>query len=62
MRERKSPFSALCEGGCLRMAGFAMVPPAPFEDEVCVAGAWAIPQAQCATVFCSCKPLCLNGV
>lgn len=27
------------------MAGFAMVPPAPFEGEVCVAGAWVIPQA-----------------
>lgn len=29
----------------MRMAGFAMVPPAPFEGEVCVAGAWVIPQA-----------------
>ena len=44
------------------MAGFAMMPSAPFEGEVCVAGAWAIAQAQCATVFCSRKPLCLNGM
>lgn len=39
-----------------------MVPSAPFEGEVCVAGAWVIAQAQCATVFCSRKPLCLNGM
>ena len=44
------------------MAGFVMMPSAPFEGEVCVAGAWAIAQAQCATVFCSRKPLCLNGM
>lgn len=46
----------------MRVAGFAMVPPAPFEGEVCVAGAWVIAQAQCATVFCSRKPLYPNGV
>lgn len=39
MQERKSPLFDVTRASCLRMTGFAMMPPAPFEGEVCVAGA-----------------------
>ena len=35
----QKPLFGVTRASCLRMTGFAMMPPAPFEGEVCVAGA-----------------------